>query len=216
MTFDPNQPLDDVYIVDLPSSIRNNFIGIQQGSDSFAMTSCNLSSLETSTSSPEATSSVGKIYMKEDVYGNQNLFVSLPPENSPSYSITSFPPTTVTVTGTKNSTFTLNCSFLAGGIMVACGIGEIINQQIFSFDIFAQVYSITGNGIRAVNDVNLGAYGVVFVPMRTSTYNPVNTFTITINKNDTKLRGLSLLIFGKPSSSFLAQAYQTPSKEGKK
>lgn len=204
MSFDPNQPLDDIYIVDLPYAIRNNFIGIQQGSDSFSMNSCNFSSIgENSLPEPEATATIGKVYMKEDQYGNQNLFASLPPLGTPSYPLTLFPPQQVKLIGSRNDSLELFCTFLPGGMMMAFGSGQIVNQQVFAFTPFAEVLSIVGSGLREVNTLNEGAFGVVFVPIKTSEYNPKNSFQITINRDDTKSRGVSLVLLGFPSADFL-------------
>lgn len=76
MSFNPNKPGDNDYVIDLCQDIRNNFNTIQKGDKSFSQDSVNFTNrTQKSLSDPENNGDL-QLFSKEDNQGTVQLYVS--------------------------------------------------------------------------------------------------------------------------------------------
>lgn len=214
MSFDPNLPLNDEFIIDTPAAVRQNFTAIVMGDSSFSPLSINYGNTTGSiVGEPQATSTTAKTYLKEDPFGNLNLFTALPNAAMGGFLTTLFPPLALGGTISTGS-LTLYYTYLPGGLMIAFGwaIG-VRTGSTLTLSNFSQVFSLTGTLLRTSSPSN--AYPLNFVSTSSSGNNPPNTFKVIIQTSSaTELWRFSVIVLGLPTSDFLKAAFanSTPVK----
>lgn len=214
MSFDINLPRDNDFIIEVPAQIRQNFMAIAEGDSSFSPLSMNCgNSTGSLLGEPQASPTTAKVYLKEDAFGNLNLFAALPQAKVGGFPITLFPPV-VGAASISSGSLPLYYSYLPGGIMIAFGTAiGVRTGSTLTFSDFSQVLSLQGTLLRTGSPSN--AYPLNFVRTERPSYNPRTTFKVVIQTStSTELWGFGVTVLGFPTSEFLKSAFAniTPGK----